>query len=169
MTATLFRASEILDMALRIERLGIAFYSACRERMEAPELKEALSWLIEQEKAHVDVFSAMKAGLDDFRLPESFRGEYEGHLAAYVEDRVFSGPEQARKEARRLPDGRAVADWAVKFERKSIAFYRMIKDHVRSSEGDTIEGVIREEQRHIERLNDLRRKLGDGARQTDTG
>jgi rubrerythrin len=167
MTATLFRASEILDMALQIEQLGIAFYTACRERTDVPGLEDVFSWLIEQENLHVDIFSGMKEDLDDFRLPESFRGEYESHLAAYVEGKVFSGPEQAEREARRLPDGHAVIDWAVTFEGKSIAFYRMIKDHVRGSEGDTIAGVIREEQRHIDRLNGLRRKLDDGSSGAD--
>ena len=156
MPPAVFRAAEIFDMAVHIERQGIAFYSACKEVIDSSALKETFSYLIEQEYTHIDVFSHMKEDLREIRLPESFAGEYDRHVAAFVQKKVFYTPEEAAETARRLSSVRTAVDWAVEFEQKSIDFYSLIKSHVRSSESAAIERIIQEEKRHIERLNQLR-------------
>jgi rubrerythrin len=159
MPPAIFRAAEILDMAIQIENQGIAFYDACMKMMDAAELKEVFAFLTEQEHAHLDVFNEMKKDLIDVSLPESFAGEYESHVAAFVRDKVFSTPGAGAEKARSLSDARAILDWAVGFEQASIEFYKLIEDHVRASDKSDIEQIIREEQRHIELLRELKRKL----------
>jgi rubrerythrin len=112
---------------------------------------------------HFDLFSKMKRNLSEVHLPESFGGEYESNLAAFVRDEVFSTTESAAEKARKLQDADAAVDWAVSFEQKSIDFYDRIKDKVRASEGDVIDRIIREERHHIDRLTELRRKLDERA------
>lgn len=159
MSAAIFRAAEILDMALQIERQGIAFYSACRDMAHSPGLIKTFSFLIGQEHRHADIFSGMKAEAGEQRLPEGFAGEYESTVDSFVRGRVFSSPEAAEREARRLRDEHTAVDRAVEFEQQSISFYNTIKDRVRDSEAAVIERVIDEERSHIERLNRLRRDL----------
>jgi rubrerythrin len=143
-------------MAIEVERQGIAFYAACMESIDSSALKETFSFLIDQEQDHLDIFFRMKERLNDFRLPESFSGEYESHITSFVRDRVFAAPASAVDKVRRLQDVQHTVAWAVGFEEKSIAFYRLIKDRLRASEKETIEQIIGEEQRHIERLNALK-------------
>ena len=159
MPASIFRAGEILDMAIRIERQGIAFYTACRDVVDAPDLAETFADLIDQEHDHIDVFRRMKTDGDDDRLPESFTGEYDRNTDAFVRDRVFSDPEAAADEVRRLGDARAAIDWAITFEEKSIGFYEWIKDRVRPSENAAIDRVIGQERQHIARLEARREAL----------
>jgi rubrerythrin len=161
MPTAIFRAAEILDMAIQIERQGIAFYDTCRETIDSSDLKEIFAYLTAQEQVHLRFFSEMKKNSKDFSLPESFPGEYESYLSAFVREKVFSTPDSAAEKARRLTDAHSAVDWALGFERKSIDFYNLIKDKVRASEGAAIERIIREEQRHIARLNELRRKLDE--------
>jgi rubrerythrin len=152
MPASIFRAGEILDMAIRIERQGIAFYSVCREVVDAPDLAETFASLIDQEHDHIEIFRQMKAGSDDERLPESFSGEYHRNTDAFVRDRVFTDPGAAADEVRRLGDARSAVDWAIAFEEKSIGFYEWIKDRVRPSESEAIDRIIAQERQHIARL-----------------
>lgn len=159
MPAAIFRASEILGMAVQIERQGIAFYGACMDWIDSSELKDTFAYLIKQEQAHLDVFSDMKKNSGDFKLPESYPGENQRHMAAFVRDRVFSAPDKAVEAARSLGNVLEAVDLAVGFEEKSIAFYNFAKNRVRASDKASIERIVREEQRHIDRLNDLRRKL----------
>lgn len=166
MPASIFRAGEILDMAIRIERQGIAFYTACRKVVDAPELAETFADLIDQEHDHIAVFRRMKAGGGDERLPESFSGEYDRNTDAFVRDRVFTDPEAAADQVRRLGDARAAVDWAITFEEKSIGFYEWIKDRVRPSENEAIDRVIGQERRHIARLEARRAALERGAAAT---
>ena len=159
MPASIFRAGEILDMAIRIERQGIAFYTACREVVDAPDLAETFADLIDQEHDHIDTFRRMKANRDDDRLPESFSGEYDRNTDAFVRDRVFADPEAAADQVRRLGDASAAVDWAITFEEKSIGFYEWIKDRVRPSENEAIDRIIGQERQHIARLQARREGL----------
>jgi rubrerythrin len=159
MTQPLFRASEILDMAVRIEHQGLAFYQACREADLGSDVEKVLDYLIEQEERHVDVFSRMKEGLEDFKLPESYAGEMERYTDAFVKEKVFEEPKQASEEVARLKDPLQAIKWAISFERRSIEFYRDIEEIIRPSEKEILSQVIEEERKHIRRLNDLREKL----------
>jgi rubrerythrin len=163
MPTPIFRAAEILDMAIQIENQGIAFYSACMEMVDASELKEVFAALIDQERDHREIFSGMKKDFIDVSLPESFAGEYESNVSAFVRGKVFSSPEKGAEKARSLPDARAAVDWALEFERGTIDFYNLIKNNVRASEGADIQRIIGEEQRHIDVLQNLRRRLSSGS------
>jgi len=170
MPAALFRAAEILDMAIRIERQGINFYAACREAVPAGGLQQVFDDLIAQEKIHEKVFAKMKAEHGDHRLPEEYAGQYERHTAAFVRDRVFGGPGDAAGQVGRLEDARTGVDWAIDFEKKSIAFYEWMKDRVRASERSAIDDVIAQEYQHVERLEarrvDLPRDAQTGGQTT---
>jgi rubrerythrin len=163
MPPAIFRAAEILDMAIQIENQGIAFYSACMEMVDSSELKEVFTFLIGQERNHRDIFSGMKTAFIDVSLPESFAGEYESNVAAFVRGKIFASPEVGAEKARSLPDALAAVDWALEFEQGSIDFYKLIKNNVRASEGADIERIIGEEKRHIDILQGLRRKLNTGS------
>lgn len=162
MASRLFRAAEILDMAVQIEQQGIAFYTACREAIDAVEMADLFGDLIGQEEVHAALFARMKEDLADVRLPEGFAGEYERTAASFVRDRVFDSPEAAADRARRLESAVEAVDWAMEFEQKSIDFYTWIKERVRGSEGTAIDRIIREEQHHIGRLRGLRQDLNSG-------
>ena len=67
----IFRASEILDMAVQIEHQGLAFYQACVEASEEAGIRNVFRYMIDQERKHIEIFSQMKEGVDDYQLPES--------------------------------------------------------------------------------------------------
>ena len=155
----IFRASEILDMAVQIEHQGLAFYQACAEASEEADVRSVFRYMIDQERKHVQIFSQMKQGVDDYQLPESYPGEARSYIDSFVRDQVFSSPEQVERQAREISDPRHAVDVALQFEKASILFYSGIKDVVRPSEHDAIERVISEEHGHVRRLLELRRSL----------
>lgn len=163
MPPAVFRAAEVLDMAIRIENQGIDFYRACLQAFDAADIRKVFSRLIEQERVHREIFAGMKEGLKEIRLPESFPGEYESHLEAFVRGEVFDSAGAAAEKTRSLQNASSAVDWAMRFERDSIAFYQRIRDSVRASEGNAIDRIIGEERRHIENLRKLRRELEAGA------
>lgn len=158
MPASMFRVAEILDMAIAIERQGMAFYDACLQMSESSEINKIFKYLRDQEDKHRAIFSGMKEKTTDLRLPEDFSGEYEGYLNQFVRDKVFSSPQAAAEKARDLKTVRAVVDWALGFEQDSIDFYSIVKHAVRTSDAEAIDGIIAEEKRHIERLRTMREK-----------
>ncbi len=154
-----FRAAELLDMAVRIERQGLEFYETCLVYAEHPQVREALEFMAKEEGRHVEVFTRMKTGLEHYELPESYPGEMQAYVDSFVKDKVFLAPEDGPKTLP-LSDTVQVIDTAIGFEQRSILFYSAMKQVVRESDRDVIERVIVEEHSHIRRLLALRNDLG---------
>lgn len=164
-----FRASEILDMAVQIERQGLEFYETCLAHASHPLVLKALQFMAEEERRHVEIFEHMKRGLEQYDPPESYPGELQAYLESFVKDRVFARPEEALEQARSLVDVDQAIDLAIGFEKRSILFYSAMKQVVRPSEREQTERVIAEEHAHIRRLLALRRDLAQDSADGDQG
>jgi rubrerythrin len=161
MTATdLFKASEMLDMAVRIEQQGLKFYEACLASQGNPKAREVFRYLMDQEKEHARVFSHMKAELrDDYALPESYPGEMQHYMEAFVKGEVFEDPAQAEKKTTEMSDPLDAIDFGLDIEKASILFYSRMKPYVRDSESRNVDRIIAEEQEHVRRLLSLRNDI----------
>lgn len=159
MTKPLFRVDEILDMAIQIEHQGLAFYQACKKEDLGPDIEAVLDYLIEQEQRHVRVFTRMKEGHESNPVPESYTGEMDRYVEAFVKDKVFHRPGRAVEEAKQISGPLQAVDWGVSFERRSIEFYRSMKGIVRATEQKRIDAIITEEQNHIRRLSQVAARL----------
>ena len=163
MTKPLFRVHEILDMAIQIEHRGLAYYKACKNKQLGHEIESVLDFLIAQENRHIRVFTQMKKGLEEYRLPESYAGEMASYLDAFVKDKVFADPEKASEEIAQIGGPLQAVEWGVAFEKRSIDFYRGIQGIVRNSEREAVEAIISEEENHIRKLSQVAAELkGDG-------
>lgn len=155
----LFRASEILDMAVEIERQGADFYGACAREATGQAVRDLFELLMDEERKHAQVFASMKEGLADFQLPESYAGEMRSYLDSLVQGRVFSAPDRAKETSGQAASPREAVDLAMEFEKSSILFYSGMKQVVPESEHATIERVIGQEHLHIRRLLGVRQTL----------
>jgi len=154
-----FRAGEILDMAIQIERQGIRFYEACASAKLRQEVLEVFLYLMDQEHLHVEIFSRMKAGLDDYSLPETYTGEMRSYVDSFVRDQVFYGPAEALPQEAHTEDPFKAIEFGIGFEQRSILFYSALKEAIRRSETNVIDEVISQEHSHIRSLLALRHKL----------
>lgn len=159
MATSMFRASEILEMAVRIEKQGIAFYNACLESELEEEVAGVFRYLIEQERHHINTFKTMRRDLEDYDLPESYAGETGSYMDSFVNEAIFFSPKQAAEKVKSLSDPLQAIDFGIQFENRSINFYEEMKEIVPASEGEKIDDVIEQERRHIERLESLRKEV----------
>lgn len=157
-----FRAVEMLDMAIQIENRGIRFYEGCATARLRQDVLEVFRHLIEQEQLHVEIFSRMKAGLDDYSLSETYTGEMRNYVDSFVQDQVFYQPAEAFQNASDIKDPFEAIEFGIGFERRSILFYSAIKEVIRHSETKVVDDVIAQEHGHIRRLLALRHKLEQG-------
>lgn len=155
----IFRAGEILDMAIQIERQGISFYEACASSSLQRDVLEVFRHLMEQERLHVEIFSQMKAGLNDYSLPETYAGEMRSYFDGFVRDQVFYQPAEAFQKASDIKDPFKAIELGIGFEQRSVLFYSAVKEVIRHSETKVVDGVIAQEHGHIRWLLGLRHKL----------
>jgi len=163
-----FRATELLNMAVQIERQGLEFYETCLGHATHPQVKEALQFMAKEESRHIEVFTRMKNGLQHYELPESYPGEMQAYLDGFVTDKVFLAPEEGL-DTIPLSDVALVIDAAIGFEKRSILFYSAMKQVIRVPEGEVVEQVIVEEHSHIRRLLALRNDLKHSQTAGDEG
>ena len=160
MGKSIFRASEVLDMAVQIEEQGLSFYKACRQVQNMDgKVIEVLDYLIDQEIRHREIFSRMKAGLQERPLLESYTGEMQSYIDSFVKDRVFQEIDKAADAVLDINSIHEAIKLGIRFEKQSIGFYSAIKQVVRPSEHEVIENIINEEHNHIRRLLKLKQEL----------
>lgn len=160
MEKSIFRASEVLDMAVQVEEQGLSFYKACRqvENLDGKVIR-VLDYLIEQESRHREIFIRMKPGLQERPLLESYPGEMQSYIDGFVKDRIFQEINKAADAVSDINGIHQAIKLGIRFEKRSIDFYSAIKQVVRPSEHDVIENIIHEEHDHIRRLLKLRQEL----------
>lgn len=159
MSKPLFQAAEVLDMAIEIERQGLAFYSGCIAARATESVAEVFEYVADQERRHMELFSRMKRDLAEYTVPESYPGETISYLRGFTKTRVFSNVDEATCSAEAVGDDLEAVEMALDLERSSIAFYSGVKQIVRASEQDVVEEIIAEEHRHIRRLLQLKDNL----------
>ena len=152
----MFRASEMLQMAIEIERAGLAFYEACVRAARDEQASEVFQFMAGEEKRHIEIFRRMEEPLAHYELPETYPGELQAYMRALIQERVFAKPETGAQRAAAVENPFQAIAVAIGFEKDSILFYSAMKQLVRQSEGEAIDQVISEEQGHIRRLVELR-------------
>ncbi len=159
MDKPLFQAAEVLDMAIEIERQGLAFYEGCAAARASEVVATVFGYAAGQERRHIELFYEMKSALDEYTVPESYPGETVSYLRAFLSTRLFTSVDDASCSAEAIEDEAEAIEMAVELERSSIAFYSGVKQIVRESEKGVIDDVIAEEHVHIRRLLELKNWL----------
>lgn len=149
-----FKAEEIIDFAVQIEKNGQKFYQALVEKTEDPELKKIFNDLAEAEAQHIIDFQSILGELKNATLNESYPGEYEEYVTSLAKDHVFTkGIEEVAETVQNPIDG---IDIALRFEKDSILFFTELKELVSEDNAKTVQKLINEEKKHILRLHEIR-------------
>ncbi len=154
-----FKASDIVEIAVRIEENGVNFYRFAEQLAKQEEAKKLFASLAEAEVAHKRTFEGIFAKMDKSTPPESYQGEYAAYLRAYVDNNIIFTKEVMDKELAKVKDTIAAFDFAIKRELDSILYYHEIKRLVSESQHATIEEIIEEERKHFSLLTDMKKRF----------
>jgi len=152
-----FNADDILNMAEQIERNGARFYRKAAEILHNTRVRMLLLDLAAWEEGHEKVFATMRANLtEEERQPTAFDPENEStlYLQSMEDGHVFD----VRQDPTTLLTGKETVEeilrLAIEQEKDSIIFYLGLKEFTQKLQGkEKIEGVIKEEMKHIAFLN----------------
>lgn len=153
-----FNADEIFEMALQIERNGAAFYRRAAEIVPAGKNRDLLLGLAKKEEEHEATFAAMRSLLSG---PETEAPVFdpEGEAALYLRALANREVFDVRADETAALTGRETFEQilrsAIGKEKDSIVFYLGLVDLVPEKLGKgRIDGIIREEMRHMRILSD---------------
>jgi len=151
--------SDLLNMAVKDEETGIAFYTALAETTSNEEVKKTLQSIAKQEEFHRERFQKMLNNVGDYRPREEYEGQYENYLDALLSSRAFPTPEAAAEKAKSLNDDEAAIEIATELERATCLFLESVKTYLDEKATPYIEDVVAEERKHLVDLTALKEKL----------
>lgn len=154
-----FTASDIVEVAIRIEENGVNFYKYAEQIAKKEDEKKLFAELSQAEVAHKKIFEKLFASVEKSSLPESYEGEYSAYLRSYVDNNLIFTKEIMDKQMAKITDTNAALDFAIQRELDSILYYHEIKKLVPASGHDTLEKIIEEERKHFLSLTNMKKCL----------
>jgi rubrerythrin len=149
----MFRADEVFDLAIRLEKNGENCYRHLLSLTTDSEARPVLHWLAEQETQHAVFFSRLRQRYPDQCPTELGEAPAGLNLADFLADRALSLDEV---DILTLTDRQRILQVALEFERDTILFFDMLRAFIDDDHALTqLDAIIEEERRHIELLEDL--------------
>jgi len=149
----MFSSADIIDLAIRIEKNGEKVYRDALEVVQDQAIASMLQWLADEEVEHATWFSELKQAIRkvpvDRRLEDMGREMLHGILG----EESFSLKET---DFSKLDGIESLVKLAIEFERDTVVFFEMFESFVKDPESlEHLDKIIKEEQRHIEVLQEF--------------
>jgi rubrerythrin len=154
---SVFAASDIVEVAIRIEENGVNFYKFAEQIAKKEAEKKLFAELAQAEVAHKIIFEKLLANVEKSNLTESYEGEYGAYLRSYVDNNLIFTKEIMDKQLSKIKDTAAALDFAIQRELDSILYYHEIKKLVPAAQHDAIEKIIEEERKHFLSLTEMKK------------
>lgn len=157
--AVFFSGSELLDVAVGIERNGMAFYQALADKAGSKDVKDIYNYLAGEEKKHLNTFQSMSDSLGQAKPPETYTEEYMLYLKSLVDSAVFSNVTEAQQKANKVLNEVEAINIGIQAEKDSILFYTELHSLVRERDSKVVLNILDEEKKHLRQLSGLKRRL----------
>jgi rubrerythrin len=154
-----FSSNELINIALGIERKGIAFYDIMTKSTENATARDVFQYLANMEREHIQIFQDMLGEADRYQIPETRAEEYAAYLQALVDNAVFTDDMITSEMATRAESDVEALELAIGAEKDSILFYYEMRDIMPQQAQPTVNKIIAEEKSHLRQLSELKKKL----------
>lgn len=152
-----FAASDIVEVAIRIEENGINFYKFAEQIARQEDAKNLFAHLAEAEAGHKRTFEKFFAAMEKYNPPEQYAGEYSSYLRNYVDNNLIFTKEVMDKQLAGVKDTVGAFEFAMQRELDSVLYYHEIKNLVPAAQHEAIEQIIEEERKHYTALLNMKK------------
>ena len=153
-----FEASDIFEIAMRIEENGANFYRYAVQVAKEENAKEMFTWLAGEEDKHKVLFKDMLSRIETHSPPESYPGEYGVYLHNYADNNLIFKKEVIDAAMAGITDTLSAIDFAIRRELDSILYYHEIKGFIARAQHESIDTIINEERKHFKTLSEMKKK-----------
>ncbi len=154
-----FSGSELINIAIDIERRGIAFYDVMARSTENATARDVFQYLADMEREHIQIFQDMLSEADRYQLPEAYDEKYTAYFQALVDNAVFTDDMVASEMTAQADSDIKAVELAIGTEKDSILFYYEMKDIMPQRAQQLVNKIIAEEKSHMRQLSELKKKL----------
>jgi rubrerythrin len=154
-----FSASEMINIAIGIERRGITFYDVMAKSTDNEQARDVFEGLVRMERQHLKLFQDMLDEAGGQPPPEASTREYSGYFQALVDSAVFTDDMITSEMATGAENDIQAVELGIGAEKDSILFYYEMKDLMPQRYVPLVNGIIAEEKSHLQQLAEIRKKL----------
>jgi len=154
-----FDVSDIVEVAIRIEENGTAFYRHAAGMAGQEEVKALFSFLAEEELKHREFFAEIRDRMNPSIPLGGYGDEYAAYLHSYVDNVIVFKKEALAGELAKIKDETAAFDFAIRRELDSILYYREVVELLPGERRAEIERIIEEEKKHFTMLSEMKQRL----------
>jgi len=151
-----FSGSEIVKIALGLERNGEVFYKTMAEKTPEKNAKAIYDYLAGEERKHLNIFKGMQDSVGSFEPSEAYPGEYMLYLKSLVDNAVFKDSADAQYRAASSANEIEAFDIGIQAEKDSILFYSEMQKFVSANDNKIVNDIINEERTHLKQLAELK-------------
>ena len=154
-----FSVSELINIAIGIERRGITFYDIMAKSTDDEIARETFRRLADMEREHISIFEDMLGDAGRDQPAEAATEEYDGYLRALVDDAVFTDDMITSEMATQADSDIKAVELGISAEKDSILFYYQMRELMPQPALPMINGIIAEEKSHLRQLTEIKRLL----------
>ena len=158
-----FSVSELINIAIGIERRGITFYDIMTKSTDSAMARDVFQHLANMEREHIQIFQDMLGEADKYQPSETSTEEYAGYLQALIDSAVFTDDVLTSEMATQADSDIKAVELGVSAEKDSILFYYEMKDVLPQRALPMIDRIIAEEKLHLRQLSEIKKRLVAGA------
>jgi rubrerythrin len=143
-----YSGQEIIEIAVRVEENGYAFYTAAAETINGPnDIKNLFLDLAEKEVMHIAIFQKLadRFEAESFEFKAEDASDYINYMA---ESHMFGKPGSGAEMAKKVGSPKEALAIAFKFENDSIDFYKELLKRTETDAKKLISQIIEEEKEH---------------------
>jgi len=156
--SNIFAASEIVELAIEIEKNGREFYYALIRKSKFPKAQEIFQHLAIEEGRHILAFKKILDIVQRYN-PESLSGEYLAYMSSLADGYIFTQKNTGEAAVLKVQTDLQGIELGIGFEMDSVAFYEGMKKAVPDNEHKIIDEIITQEGGHLKQLLDLKKGL----------
>lgn len=160
--AITFSGSELINIAIGIEKRGIAFYDVMARSSDNATARSVFQYLGDMEREHVKIFQGMLGEADKYQPAEVAAAEYADYLQALIDSAVFTDDLATSEVATHASNDLEALELAIGAEKDSILFYYQMGEVMPQPAQSMVTRIIAEEKSHLKELSELRKKLAAG-------
>ena len=152
--------NEILDLSLKMEREGQAFYEGLSQHLRDPVLKAFVQQMHKEEIQHEKLFKVMLGKKGDQLYGWEDKKELHDFIDEYFENDIFPALEDVIQDDSRFKDLEKAVDFAIEAEMISAEFYSLLGEFCDNLEAKTALLLLEKAERdHIKEILAIKDKL----------
>ena len=155
-----YAGSEVLQMAVEIEKKGKTFYDSVVNAVKDNKTKEIFQFLADEEVRHEKVFRAMLEEVET----DSDRSPYDDtemtlYFRSLIDRKIFPSGEEGEAMKKEIGEPQVAIKIAIGLEKDAILFFSELLRVTQDKEHPVINRIIDEERDHIHRILRLKAEL----------